>query len=1109
MKQFGTLSLLVLATLWTSAVSAVTCTSVAAGGNWSAPATWAGCTGGSGTPANTPGAADIVVIANAASTVTVDVPAAAASLSFTAGNLASTLVITSSLNVTGAVVMNAPTANVIKQINVGAGTLSAASITVNGGSGSRANLVTVSSGSITVSGNFTFAGTAANARLTSTGASTINVGGNFTSGGTLTTGNTGTINFNGAAAQSIGAYTTYNNITLSKSAGTATLLGNTTLGGALNVNSGTLTVGAFTLLVTGPTTLSGTLNITSTAGTKTFSGVVTINSGGALTETVAESIAYGGAVTINAGGSLTEFGAATMTFAGNFQNNGSYTSSTGVHTFNGLAAQTISGTAGGSTTFGSLTLNNAAGLVLGNTHNVTVNTTLTLTAGSITTNASTLTLASGSAVAGVTTTKFVEGNLSKPFPVLAGATTRVFEVGTTLGGSRYAPVSLAVTGVTTAGYVTVSSTAGSHPQLATSGIDTLTPNKLNRYWKLGNGGIVFTSYNATFTFVAADVDAGANPLAFVAMRYAPAAPATGTWSASTVGTLTATSIQITGQTGFGDFAAGEAVGYSSAFGRFNAYDTTVAAGSLQGAIKTKVAGSAFGLTVVHLNPGGTALATFGGGGSTVVTVDLIDGTTTTGAFTNNCWASWLAAPALQTTTVTFTNNSTTSILASFPAVANAYPDVRVRITGGAQTGCSGDRFAIRPAALVIVSVTDNDWQSAGSLRALDNTGASGGVVHKAGQPFSISATAQNSAGATALNYSATPGVILSSCAPASGCPATPGNLTLGSGFVAGVLNSSSASYDETGAFNLQLQDISFASVDAADTPANCTATGSYICSAVRAVGRFVPDHFSVTPGTAVPANDGFTYFGQDGFITVFTLTAQDAANTTTSNYSGAGLSTWNNFGFTATGLPTGATLAASATVPGVTWSNGAATVSAKHLITRPTDPAAVSGITVSTLPVDADGVSMISSAAVSTAATPLHYGRINIANASGSELLGLVMPVKAQYCNAVTATACSSWLTSTSDSVTSFSTADVTLGNLQLKPASSTLTLADVTPSPAVSVTLNAGTGSFRLRAPGAGKTGSVDVTVNAPGYLPSNTARASFGVYKGNDKFIDLRESY
>jgi hypothetical protein len=38
---------------------------------------------------------------------------------------------------------------------------------------------------------------------------------------------------------------------------------------------------------------------------------------------------------------------------------------------------------------------------------------------------------------------------------------------------------------------------------------------------------------------------------------------------------------------------------------------------------------------------------------------------------------------------------------------------------------------------------------------------------------------------------------------------------------------------------------------------------------------------------------------------------------------------------------------------------------------------------------------------------------------------------------------------------------------------------------------------------------GSVDITLNAPPYLPANTARAAFGVYKDSSRFIYLREMY
>jgi hypothetical protein len=53
---------------------------------------------------------------------------------------------------------------------------------------------------------------------------------------------------------------------------------------------------------------------------------------------------------------------------------------------------------------------------------------------------------------------------------------------------------------------------------------------------------------------------------------------------------------------------------------------------------------------------------------------------------------------------------------------------------------------------------------------------------------------------------------------------------------------------------------------------------------------------------------------------------------------------------------------------------------------------------------------------------------------------------------------------------------------------------------------------SIALAAPGAGKTGSEDLTVNTggwPAWLLSTTGHATFGVYKGSSYFIYQRENY
>jgi len=85
---------------------------------------------------------------------------------------------------------------------------------------------------------------------------------------------------------------------------------------------------------------------------------------------------------------------------------------------------------------------------------------------------------------------------------------------------------------------------------------------------------------------------------------------------------------------------------------------------------------------------------------------------------------------------------------------------------------------------------------------------------------------------------------------------------------------------------------------------------------------------------------------------------------------------------------------------------------------------------------------------------------------------------------------------------------------------------------PAGSLTMSGGTSpGLKLTAPGAGNTGSVDLTLNIGSSASGNTctsstetsaqpasmswfgvnptARATFGIYKGNSKFIYIRELY
>jgi hypothetical protein len=860
-----------------------------ASGAWNVTSTWSGSSGGAA-GASVPVAGDIVSIGETATLRTVTIPAnyAANASSITigsasqAGGRSLTLSAASaSLTTTGAVTVLGPNSNTVNALDVGAGTATiGGALTLTGGTNSRQARLAISTGTATVAGAVTVNN--ANALVTFTGPGTLNVGGNFASGATFARG-TGTVVYNGSGAQTLGAYA-YNNLAVDKSAGVATATGITTVAGNLTVPSGTFNLVGFDFTVTGTTTVGGTLSFaTSAVGTKIFTGAVTISTGGTWNNGINES------VTLN----------------GNLTNDGTFTGGSGVYTFSGAAIQTLTGTAGATTTLANLTLNNASGITLtaGSTHNVTVATTLTLTSGSVRTNDNVLYIASGNAIAGASATNFIVGNLRKPFPIAAGATARVFEVGTTTGAARYAPASLSITGVTTAGDVTVTSTAGAHPALASSGLDTTTPHKLNRYWTVSGSTLAYTSYSAVFTFVAADLDAGANAQAFVGARYFPVAPAPGTWSPTGSNGNTATSITLSGLTAFGDFAAGEALAYNAALGRFNAYDPSplTLTGSAHGHIRTKIAGTSpaatFTLTVVHLDAAGTALATMGA--ATTVTVALIDGSTTSGVLASNCWTNWLTATPITSTTIAFAAAQTTGTATL--TVPNSYKDVRVRITGGGQTGCSGDRFAIKPNAITL-SAAHADWQTAGTTSALTNSSATGGAVHKAGRPFTVLATGVNTAGATTTNYDGSPTLkVAAACVLPAGC--TNGVLTLAAWSGTGA-RTGAASYTEVGTFSIEFEDAGYAAVDVADSTAAqrlVSQTGG-----ASVLGRFVPDHFHMAPLTtpvfrtfnttdatcsagAAPRRT-FTYVGQPfGYSTTpqATITARNFAGATATNYRGS------------------------------------------------------------------------------------------------------------------------------------------------------------------------------------------------------------------------------
>jgi hypothetical protein len=393
------------------------------------------------------------------------------------------------------------------------------------------------------------------------GSGTVGIAGAFTPGTNSYTITSSTIDFNGAGAQTIPAFN-YNNLTISgsRTVNNVTLGNSGTIGvaGALietatfNAGNGLVTTGstvdyngtgsqtvtALSPLVAGNTYNNLTISNTASAVTASTSFSV----GGNFTINANATFAPASAVVISGGGTLMGSGTAQVTMAtGSTDFTSQYTITNKTLTnltveFAGASAQ-----GNGSDAFGGLRINNPSGLTLSG--DATVNGTLTLVGGNITTSSNKVIISSTGIVS--RTSGHVVGNLQKN--VATGPTSLTFEVG---DASNYTPVDVSFAGVTSAGDLIAVTTSGDLPNIGTSNI--IPSKSVNRYWTLTNSGIVFTTYSATFNFAAGDLDGGVDTAALIVGKYA-----SGAWSYPAVGTRTATSTQATGLSSFSDFQLGE------------------------------------------------------------------------------------------------------------------------------------------------------------------------------------------------------------------------------------------------------------------------------------------------------------------------------------------------------------------------------------------------------------------------------------------------------------------------------------------------------------------------------------------------------------------------
>ena len=545
-------------------------------------------------------------------------------------------------------------------------------------------------------------------------------------------------------------------------------------------------------------------------------------------------------------------------------------------------------------------------------------------------------------------------------------------------------------------------------------------------------------------------------------------------------------------------------------GFFNAVDT--GAPALTGSITTKVAGGAFTLDLYALNGFGTGQDASHAG---LATVELLDASNNSGTIdVYGCNSSWSLAQSL----------GVVVFAAGYAPLAGTFLDAglkeaRIRVTdsGTGAAGCSIDNFAVRPASFT-VAPSQGSETSAGTATALTNAGSSGLPRHKAGQPFTIIASARAANGNAATAYDGTPtgsGVAL---APAT----TSGTVTVGSWGAAsnGTRQTDTAKYSEAGPVTITLKDSSWADVDADDTAANVRSFSGTV-----AAGRFVPDHFKVTDGTLSPACalGGFSYLGSAlAWATpAVTLTAESASNTTTMNYEGALetlpatlgqpayatlAGTLDTAGLAAPSIDNAAAGVAHVTLPPLSFVRSLiGAFDAEIGITLPVF-ADDDGITPSESPIQIGAATAGNGVAFSGNAKSQRFGRLYFEPRYGSELRPIDVPLRAEYFDGI------AFLHNTADVCTVLTTGNVTLTQLGTQAHTVNANgagLWSVTVTAPVPSQQGAATLSIDLAAPGATVPYPLlEADTNGDGtFAEDPTGTVNFGLHEQDDRWIYQRE--
>jgi len=503
------------------------------------------------------------------------------------------------------------------------------------------------------------------------------------------------------------------------------------------------------------------------------------------------------------------------------------------------------------------------------------------------------------------------------------------------------------------------------------------------------------------------------------------------------------------------------------------------------------------------------------------------------------WSSY-QEPSTGTRTVTVNGSAVagaspgTAVALSFDAQAEGLLAVRYDDAGrvglsarfdgtGDEAGLTlvgSDSFVAVPDHLAVTATTDG-------TTALDNTTNEGDPHWPAGEDFVVAVSGVCADGSVTPNFAATTNFTVASADPA---PGVFSGGPLAESDYSGGTATGTAAYSEVGTVTLQAEVTDY--------------LGSGIdISGTAVVGRFTPYSFAASLNSPefAPActTGGFTYIGQSFTYTVYptiTVTALNKDGDVTENYTGdwwkIADATLTDKTYTAeTGtLDLSSLPAGDPSISDLGGGIGLLTFGDGGGISfvRSDTPDAPfdAEISLSINVLDADGIAATANPvtfgnasagngiAFSGDGKQMFWGRLTLQNAYGSERVPLAMPFRAEYFDGT------AFVTNTLDDCTSVSLNRLSLSNTSgTVSADNPITVGAGSSSASLSDPFAAGDGGLVFSAPGSEGNIQVQVDLSSSPWLQYDwdgdgtqegpSARATFGIYKGSQHHIYLRETY